>query len=275
MEELFSSTRITPELTTEEDDESSPEENRVPSKQPEAIQYGDVTDEQRGFLSDDLTMSNWICFRKYSYDSRNQEESDWFYPGGNFIDMGCLMSGSECVIRLNIKNRTGDEIYLDTTCRGFDSSDLRVVTEPSALIPGLTRSLRILFTVDPGNKAVVGYIEVFVACVRTNQSYSITCPVHYRVGPPSERDDWKCTTHNLTQLLAKDTEGRHKFNTLNFQTKKYEKFETIRGMGGTRKSTNQEEAFHKTFDDKAFDPQSFTNTYGSASNTFGSAYGST
>jgi hypothetical protein len=179
-----------------------------------------MTDEQRYLINQNFDSNILRCLEKYSCNLRQQIADEWFYPEGAFVDMGCLKAGTECVIKLMVVNRSSDEIYLDTTCRGFEAGDTRVITEPSAVVPGLTRKVQVLFTVEPGDRAVVGNIEILAACVRTGLSYSINCPLHYRVGPPiPERDDYPCTIRNISQLLTAST-GKHVVTTLNFETKK-------------------------------------------------------
>ena len=263
MEEIFESNKeVDVDMISEKDDLGSDmEEASAAAKHPQAVINSSMTSEQRYFINADMNPSNLRYFKKYSYDPSDSKESEWSFPGGAFIDMGCLSPGSECVIRLDIKNRTGDEIYTDISCRGFESGDLRAITEPSGLIPGLTKSLRILFTVEAGNKAVVGNIEIFVTCVRTTFSYVVSCPVHYRVGPPNPERDWKCTAQNLTQLLVKDT-GRRRIDTVNFQTKKFElvrdRMDTgDRGdRGAGRRSSNQVDETNT----KAYSSSNFADT---------------
>jgi hypothetical protein len=179
-----------------------------------------MTDEQKYLINHNLESNMLRCLEKYSCNFKQQVADEWFYPEGAFVDMGCLKAGTECVMNLKVVNRSSDEIYLDTTCRGFEAGDTRVITEPSAVVPGLTRKVQVLFTVEPGDRAVVGNIEILAACVRTGLSYSINCPIHYRVGPPiPERDDYPCTIRNIGQLLTAST-GKHTITTLNFETKK-------------------------------------------------------
>lgn len=209
--------------------ESDEEENKIdkivatPVQQPMSFLIDTMTDEQRFLINHNLELNLLRCLEKYSCNLKPQTADEWFHPNGAFIDMGCLKSGSECVIKMKVINRSSDEIYLDTTCRGFEAGDTRVITEPSAVVPGLSRTVQILFTVESGDRAVLGNIEILAACVRTGLSYSINCPLHYRVGPPNpERDDYPCTIQNLAQLLSRST-GKQINTTLNFETKKIKK----------------------------------------------------
>ena len=205
---------------------------------PSRIDNGDMTAEQSHLISSDFSPEVLRCFDKYCRRSRGPVDSSsgWVHSGGGFIDMGNLKEGAQCVIKLKILNKSSDEVYIDTACRGFESSDVRVITEPSAVIPGMTRTVKALFTVESGDRSVVGRIEVFVACVRTSLSYSVQCPVHYRVGLPNpDRDDYPCTTRNISQLLSASTGEKH-IEVLNFERKRFNKTESQRNLRGL--STN-------------------------------------
>lgn len=206
---------------------------------PEAVQYatdmeyetiknvrlkysGDMTDEQRQFLSCHIEIATIRCFRQYTCEATDRirlNRSDWFYPGGNFVDMGCLRSGTECVIRLCIMNRASDELFLDVSTISLDSNDARIISDPSPVIPGLSKTFRILFTVEPGDRAVVGYVQVLAVCVRTGIYQCVHTPVHYRVGVPNfERDNCPYTIH--TKQAPHEDIIDYRRNSLNFETKR-------------------------------------------------------
>lgn len=220
LELLFQNPGPSVDLIAEPDDEEEINIDTTTASRYLSLFSDTMTDEQRYLINQNFDSNLLRCLEKYSCNLRQQAADEWFYPEGAFVDMGCLKAGTECVIKLMVVNRSSDEIYLDTTCRGFDAGDTRVITEPSAVVPGLTRKVQVLFTVEPGDRAVVGNIEILTACVRTGLSYSINCPLHYRVGPPiPERDDYPCTIRNISQLLTAST-GKHVVTTLNFETKK-------------------------------------------------------
>lgn len=183
---------------------------------------GNMTDEQRHFLSCKIEAAAIRCFKKYTcetVDRMQNRSSDWFYSGGNFIDMGCLPSGAECVICLSIMNCASDELYLDVSTTGLDSSDARIISEPSPVIPGLSKIFRILFTVEPGERSVMGYVQVIAICVRTGFTECVHTPVHYRIGSPNpERDDCPYTIHMKQSPIEGIIDYRR--NSLNFETKR-------------------------------------------------------
>ena len=188
--------------------------------------YGDMTDEQRQFLSSNIDVATIRCFRQYTCEATDRirlGRSDWFYPGGNFVDMGCLRSGTECVIRLCIMNRASDELFLDVSAISLDSNDARIISDPSPVIPGLSKTFRILFTVEPGDRAVVGYVQVLAVCVRTGVYQCIHTPVHYRIGIPNpERDDCPYTVRMRQASHEEIIDYRR--NSLNFETKRRTRF---------------------------------------------------
>ena len=217
VEELFQTMRRTDFISDDMESESSLQTPMTPVR---IVTINEITDEQKHFMTCNLDVATLRCFKKYLHDSSDHYGLQWSYPGGNFVDLGCLPNNTECVIRIGIINRGSDEIYLSTSCQGFESSDIRVISEPSPLIPGLKKTIRVLFTVEQGNRATVGNVQILSVDVRTGVSYTINCPVHYRTGPPNpERDDCPCTVHNLTQLLVKAT-GLPRIDTVTFEAKK-------------------------------------------------------
>ena len=161
-----------------------------------------VTEEQRMLINGELDLALRQSIERYTHQKDMKPSSTlWHSSQGCFMDMGRLVKGSEIEIQLVVTNCSSDHIYLDTTCKGFDAPDTRVVTKPCSVAPGLNRTVSILFTVQPGDRATLGSIQVFVASVRTGLGHVFDVPSHYRVGPPHpETDGFLCTMNNLEML---------------------------------------------------------------------------
>lgn len=164
-----------------------------------------VTDEQRQLISSDLDSSLYFSLGRYAqHRSHRPQDTLWCPSNGCFIDMGRLTVGWEIEIQLSLTNNSRDQMHLDTTCSGLASPDTRVVTKPPSLAPGMSRTVSVLFTVQPGDRTAVGTIQVFVASIRTGLGLVYNVPVHYRVGPPHpETDDYPCTLSNFDQLKSR------------------------------------------------------------------------
>ena len=168
-----------------------------------------VTEEQRMLINGELDLALRQSMERYSQQKDMKPSSTlWHSSNGCFMDMGRLTKGSEIEIQLVVTNCSSDHIYLDTTCKGFDAPDTRVVTKPCSVAPGLSRTVSILFTVQPGDRATVGSIQVFVASVRTGIGHVFDVPSHYRVGPPHpETDGFLCTLNNIDILKRRYLDG--------------------------------------------------------------------
>ena len=107
-------------------------------------------------------------------------------------------------MQLTITNCSKDHVYLDTACNGFESPDTRVVTKPCAVAPGLSRPISVLFTVQPGDRAALGTVQIFVASMRTGLGLVYDVPMHYRVGPSRPAtDNFLCTLENFDLVRSK------------------------------------------------------------------------
>lgn len=87
-----------------------------------------IIPEQQIVLTNHYKPTLLRIFDKYcnfTHNSKQLTKSLWFFPKGNFVDMGCQRPGSECVIRLKITNSSPDAVFLDTTCSGLDAEDCR------------------------------------------------------------------------------------------------------------------------------------------------------
>lgn len=131
---------------------------------------------------------------------RHKKSSDDLTEGKqlsqNFIDMGVVVSGTHCVIKLGITNRTSHDAVISVWTEGFCvGGEVRVTAMPSAMAPGLTKSVYVSFVAEEltgGRKNVRGRIHVQashkLATRATLLSHStlpsdfmVSCPVLLRV----------------------------------------------------------------------------------------------
>jgi hypothetical protein len=108
----------------------------------------------------------------------------------NFLDLGSLVIGSKCVIRLSVVNDTPFEINVSAMVEGRLSAEpVKITTMPTSFCPGLSHSIFLSFVV----RETVKNISCTVANIITNStsptqpSFQMRncCPVFYRAIRPN------------------------------------------------------------------------------------------
>jgi hypothetical protein len=107
----------------------------------------------------------------------------------NFLDMGCLVIGTKCVIRLNVVNDTPYEINVAASIDGIISNEpVKVTTLPNSFCPGLSHTLFISFIVCETVKNISCTVaNIITHCTSPTQpGFQLTncCPVFFRALRP-------------------------------------------------------------------------------------------
>ena len=152
-----------------------------------------------------------LALEKYCVNPVNQAASssnDGFrLTDGAFLDLGELLPGRRCVLKIIVRNSCNHDVQLDVTARGFPSKDLHVITLPNSFAPGMTRNVTVKFTVHEEIFDVLGYIDIVMVPVRRLPAVSLCCPVYYRVieSVASRRlhPFPICSSRNIPELLRK------------------------------------------------------------------------
>lgn len=108
----------------------------------------------------------------------------------NFLDMGCLVIGSKCMIRLHVVNDTPYEINVTTAIDGkLSNDDVKVTTLPNSFCPGLSHNMFISFTVCETVKNMSSNVaNIITHCTSpTQDGFQLTncCPVFFRAVRPN------------------------------------------------------------------------------------------
>ena len=107
----------------------------------------------------------------------------------NFLDLGSLVMGKKCVIRLTIVNDTPYEINVSSTVEGQLSTEpLKITTMPNSFCPGLSHSVYISFVASETVKNIsCTFAKVITKCTSpTHPSFGVMncCPIFYRAVRP-------------------------------------------------------------------------------------------
>jgi hypothetical protein len=140
------------------------------------------------------------------------EENTVFEPSGAaFVDVGTIVQGKECSVRVVVINRGSHEANIQISTRGFVADELSVIKMPSAIAPGLRQVVVVKFR--PPIDFVGGCFSTISISSVTNPSNmlfqeetTVHCPVYFSVsrggGGELPESASRCTLRSLPSLLA-------------------------------------------------------------------------
>lgn len=137
-----------------------------------------------------------------------------FEPSGAaFVDIGIIVPGKECNIRVVVINRGSHEANIQISTKGFVADELTVIKMPRAIAPGLRQVVIVKFL--PPKDFVGGCLCTISISSVTNpsnmifqQESTVHCPVYYNVSSKAvgksdmPESSSKCTLRSLPSLLA-------------------------------------------------------------------------
>lgn len=136
---------------------------------------------------------------------------------GPFLDLGDVTIGQKVTVELELLNVGSDPIQLDVVTEDFQSEDISVVFGPRLFARGISKNVKVAFTVARGVDCAIGIIKLLAAPGR-GQPAVLACPVYYRVEgaaasstkktpkgerPVSATSRMSCTAKSLPAISAK------------------------------------------------------------------------
>jgi hypothetical protein len=77
------------------------------------------------------------------------------------MDMGKVPPRAKCELSIQLINRSKVELHIHANARDFGCSDARIVHYPKVLIPGLTKSIVVQYTIEGEmNRSVLGFVDI-------------------------------------------------------------------------------------------------------------------
>lgn len=131
--------------------------------------------------------SDLSTFAKHKNQSASNYESTEVVSQ-NFLDLGSLVIGSKCVIRLNVVNDTPYEIQVQAAVGAqggrLSTEPVKITTMPNSFCPGLSHSLFVSFIVTENVQnmscTVANIITTSTSPTQPNFQLQNCCPVFFR-----------------------------------------------------------------------------------------------
>lgn len=157
----------------------------------------------------------------YFHNAPDDHNDHIMHSEGSFLDMGRLPVGANCLIKIHVTNRSADELAIDVTTRGFEADNIKVTTFPKLMVSGLSRYIGVSFGIAPGNRSVIGYVDIHTYCSHNKKTQVMSVPVFYKVGPhqPTDKLHPLCTIRTLSQLLLDHLGSNQRSQRVEFATR--------------------------------------------------------
>lgn len=150
------------------------------------------------------------------------EKTDVFFSDAPFIDLGTVYPGLECKVTFQVINSSRDDIHIDVSCSNLECSDASVATFSKILAPGISRSIKLSFTIEEGFRTVLGRMSILIVIPRSGKRETLDCPICYRVAPNCNVEDVisskRCTIRNLAMISSKYINTPMKETKVSFET---------------------------------------------------------
>jgi hypothetical protein len=155
---------------------------------------------------------------KASHCDDPDEDPHFIASGSSFLDMGCIPMSSKLTVSLKLTNKGNDDMLFDVVTRDLDNQSAVVKVMPSAIAPGLHRTIKIYLEPVPkqacGGRCIIGWVDIYYKFKRSAGPLDcMSCPVYYKIGHKEEKhvnnkDNTghiipRCTTKTMARILYK------------------------------------------------------------------------
>lgn len=155
---------------------------------------------------------------KASHCDDPDEDPHFIASGSSFLDMGCIPMSSKVTVSLKLTNKGNDDMLFDVVTREMDDQNAVLKVMPSAIAPGLHRTVKLYLEPVPkdscGGRCIIGYIDIFFKYKRSSAPLEcMSCPVYYKIAHKEEKhinnkDNTghiipRCTTKTMARILHK------------------------------------------------------------------------